>query len=292
MSEVSGILCFRCDYDLQGLPEAGNCPECGLPVALSRRPSTALVDARPRWLCSVAIGIWLMLVGMLVACGWPYAFQFFGDAIAELHDRLLQHFGKPVAGFAYTFGWDLTATLVVAATWLITQREGYAPADSADRRRRLIIRAAGVLPVLIVAWLHAVGAGIVPSWLWLRNIESNLAYAPLPILGFWHFASVARRIGRRSLVRQCLIAGIGGSLALVAQYFAFTVFDLRPPSVFTETPQSVAVDWAFYSVVVFSTFFWLWWLVLAVRFGVIFTSAARRARQTWREAERTSIARH
>ncbi len=51
--ELTDVLCEACGYRLNGLPDAGNCPECGKPVAEStisspRRPPVWETDARHR----------------------------------------------------------------------------------------------------------------------------------------------------------------------------------------------------------------------------------------------------
>lgn len=53
----TGDLCIRCGYDLAGLADAGVCPECALPVAVSRERSPLLRGADRVWLESVASGL-------------------------------------------------------------------------------------------------------------------------------------------------------------------------------------------------------------------------------------------
>jgi hypothetical protein len=72
------LLCHRCGYNLRAHPEDAKCPECGEPVAESRR--AALIPRRPAWRDSDPRWRRRMLVGV-----WILAFMPFMD--------VLQHFG-------------------------------------------------------------------------------------------------------------------------------------------------------------------------------------------------------
>lgn len=60
--------CRGCGYDLGGIADEGDCPECGTPAARSRR-SFLLADADPSWLAVVDRG-WLLLRAAAVIARW------------------------------------------------------------------------------------------------------------------------------------------------------------------------------------------------------------------------------
>jgi hypothetical protein len=57
--------CIQCAYALVGLPDSGNCPECGTSIALSLREST-LTNATPEYQRTVLRGLSLVLNGILL----------------------------------------------------------------------------------------------------------------------------------------------------------------------------------------------------------------------------------
>jgi hypothetical protein len=59
-----GLLCFRCGYDLRGLPPTGNCPECGFPIGKSK--DARLCDADGGWLRRISVGAGLIVTGFLL----------------------------------------------------------------------------------------------------------------------------------------------------------------------------------------------------------------------------------
>ncbi len=61
-----GVACIRCGYALTGLPVAGACPECGVPVARSLSDDR-IADADPAWLDTVHRGLWLLAFGPISA---------------------------------------------------------------------------------------------------------------------------------------------------------------------------------------------------------------------------------
>lgn len=80
MSEMSAdLLCHRCRYNLRAHPQDGKCPECGEPVAESRRQALiprrpAWRDSDPRWRRRMLIGVWILafmpFMNVLRNFGW------------------------------------------------------------------------------------------------------------------------------------------------------------------------------------------------------------------------------
>ncbi|MCZ6836609.1 MAG: hypothetical protein O7G85_12605 [Planctomycetota bacterium] len=60
----STLLCIACGYDLRDLPEAGDCPECGLAIERSKR-SDQLSRAHPDWLKRVLRGLFILKIGLI-----------------------------------------------------------------------------------------------------------------------------------------------------------------------------------------------------------------------------------
>jgi hypothetical protein len=61
------LRCHRCGYDLRAHPPEGRCPECGTPVAESRREAAiplrpAWGESDPRWRRRVLAGVWVLLL--------------------------------------------------------------------------------------------------------------------------------------------------------------------------------------------------------------------------------------
>ena len=108
-----GLPCHVCDYDVRAQPRDGQCPECGAPVAESRRVAAvplrpAWRDSDPRWRRRVLAGIWILallpLMGVLDAFKWSSRIPVprvldLPDGYRTLDDTLLSERGvyEPLA---------------------------------------------------------------------------------------------------------------------------------------------------------------------------------------------------
>lgn len=59
--------CLRCGYDLRGLTESRNCPECGLALSISRSPDQWLRLSNPQWTARLLSGTHILILAQLVA---------------------------------------------------------------------------------------------------------------------------------------------------------------------------------------------------------------------------------
>lgn len=101
-SEIpADLVCHRCGYDLRAHAEDAKCPECGTPVAESRRLAPLRPvwrDSDPRWRRRMLAGAWLLvllpLMDVLIATGWASyvpAPNIFGyGAIRTIDETFLQ----------------------------------------------------------------------------------------------------------------------------------------------------------------------------------------------------------
>lgn len=62
-----GILCAQCGYELRGLPQSGDCPECGFAIAQSmqRRQTGLLEHSGAEYLASLHKGVFLILASII-----------------------------------------------------------------------------------------------------------------------------------------------------------------------------------------------------------------------------------
>ncbi len=229
--------CYRCGYDLRGIADDQPCPECGLLAERSRRVTDELHNTRPKWLRTIARGSNLILLAIVTAVLWMLFvkndFRFIVSYMSMRH---------PDFGL---WGLDFALIIFLLGVALLTRREGYAPADLADRWLRRLLR---IVPLFLVAaavteWIYF--AIIWPRRYFLDNstllLLLLLLFAgsfPLPFLVFlpcaaWPFApqrpsggtlpdrrhwSFARHSVRvRHRFRQSLFAATGVRSFLVGQ---------------------------------------------------------------------------
>ena len=171
--------CARCGYRLTGLPPGGLCPECGLPVAVSRRPATDLSSHDPARLRRVRLGLWLLAPLTVV-----------GPPLSGLGHAL------PTRDWFGLDEWDLTlgssAVLLIwltLATTLLSGPTGRADVDRRTRRERWSTRLLPLLPA--TAWvLLFVGVGT-------RRSTLPLVAAALLSLGGWLLWVLLSRLAQR-----------------------------------------------------------------------------------------------
>lgn len=148
-------LCIICGYDLQGLPRAGKCPECGTPVEQSYLPDL-LANRSPAYLAQLRSGLsWvlngilasviLMVGGVFVGLGAVFAL---GAASMGTIQLLLQFLGVAVSA-GILFGW-----------WRLTTPDPGKLDSQFDLKSRQVIRVAVIVQAAAAVVQLALGVGI------------------------------------------------------------------------------------------------------------------------------------
>jgi hypothetical protein len=291
--------CFRCGYDLRGIANDQPCPECGLLAERSRRMSDELHDTRPRWLRSISRGVWSILLAIVLGSLWPFTFSYLyrwsyrAQTLLGIRDWI----ETIISG-----GFALAAMMLIVGAFQLTAKEGYAPADRADRRRRIALRVAAFVPLLGILLAYTVQQ---LYWGYYWSIASmsliRLAYrshvmflpllftvgcAPLPLLLFYHLRSLANRAHSAHLAEHCAIVGIGTMFALLylsGVVFVFQLLSLREPHWQSRSDLALII---LLIACVAGVLFILWSLYLLIRFAVSFHLAARQMKHKWRRDDR------
>jgi hypothetical protein len=290
--------CFRCGYDLRGIVNEQPCPECGLLAERSRRVTDELHDTRPVWLRRISLGVWIILLGLL--------FLVFAPLIGEILHSLIRR--DPRYFWSYNLpllGADVAAIFFFIGVLLLTSREGYAPADAADRRRRFWLRLVALVPLLLLLLEHAAhevnrqrllsyfaargrgGYQPIPVWI-MRLVQAPLAL-PVPILLFYQLRSLAKRARSAHLAEHCLIVGYGAAAALTYAGLVWGLFELADRF-------NLGTHWTTRSTTslimllitgVAAGLFLLWSIYLLLRFAIAFHKAARQLKRKWRRDDRS-----
>jgi hypothetical protein len=172
--------CFRCAYNVRGLGDDGQCPECAAPIGETLRRDAArrageiarLEASDPRWLRRLALGCGVLLVAMLGVIG--------SEALTLSGKQVSVALGIPILLSPFI--------LITVGMWLMTTRE---PHSQRGRRvsLRMIVRCGAIAwPVLLLGMLLS---------LTLVSFESTqrvmLALAALfSVITFCFFLQLAR----------------------------------------------------------------------------------------------------
>ena len=167
-----------------------------LPSA-SRRVTDELHDTRPRWLRSLSRGIDLILLAIIAPIGESF--------LAAIILRF-----RPPSWNSYPdfIGFDLSAVLLAIGVILLTRPEGYAPADRADRRLRILMRIVVIVPIAAMVLLHLQLYLLISSGgklflfaelgLMVLLVLFLAIFAFLPLLLFLRLRGLARRVRSRA----------------------------------------------------------------------------------------------
>jgi hypothetical protein len=153
--------CYRCGYALRGIEDEQPCPECGLLARRSRRTTDELRYTRPRWLRRVSRGTSLLVLAIVVVAASPVL----SLALLHLVNVVSVNWSQvtvvvrpsraaPLVALIPLLAFDAAALLVFFGAWLLSSREGYPPADRADRRLRWSLRLAAFALVLTLGVLN------------------------------------------------------------------------------------------------------------------------------------------
>jgi hypothetical protein len=303
--------CYRCGYDLRGVADEQPCPECGLLAVRSRRPTDELHDTRPGWLRRLAWGLRLMLLAVLVLPAWPAAV-----ALIEQQAPAVIRWGPagPNVPQMFAFGQharqfvgDLAVLLFAAGIFLMTSREGYAPADRADRSRRRLLRLA-TLPLVLAMSVSHFGVqmevdAMVNGTGWGRPhgpiewagliafLLLTIGMVPLPILLMVQLRSLAKRARHAHLAEHSVIVGVGNAVTLLYVPVFLFIWDNAESWGFGThwTGRSHVALGLMLVLALLSTLFVLWNLYLLVRFSIAFARASRALRNQWRRDDRSAM---
>lgn len=106
--DLISAYCRRCGYSLRGLPEHGDCPECGRSIRSSLLAPPDLTRLPGQWLRLTHVGLWTATGGWLgLLCPFLVEALRFWCGLGAL----------PGAGIS---GWSLVVSLVFYASLLVT----------------------------------------------------------------------------------------------------------------------------------------------------------------------------
>jgi hypothetical protein len=193
------LTCLRCGYDLRGLADGANCPECSLPAARSIANTGELRHAPPAWLASVTAGT-AMILGTLLGL-----FPYYGGVAAPLVRTSFEQYVVCTTAF-----WSVFA----AGAWLLTRpQRGFPVAGPA---LRWAIR---VCAVVLVAHSGLTYLVVTTRWRYSPMLVTAAAacVAPLPTLVLLYLRRLALRVPSPRVAWQCRAAAWGAPAAIAIQ---------------------------------------------------------------------------
>ncbi|MEM6552055.1 MAG: hypothetical protein AAF750_08000 [Planctomycetota bacterium] len=273
--------CRACEYDLQGLPVEGECPECGLPIGVSlRTPLLRYSDAE--WVRGLASGAGWILGAVAVGFGFGFVIGVAGGGGgpgmpgASPGALLMQGVLEVVTQGMYLLGvWRLTAP----------EPGGF---EGEDRRARVMTRRSAVVALVIdtvvFVWLIATGAysgsgstvGVAP--IALAEVVSGIAglvvFFGLFVYARWlAFRLPDRRLAGSTRVVMWGIVVSFGLLLMTVVMVALTGMGGGAPAQGSLMLAGLGGCAGAIAIVVFS----IWSLVLVVKYRRRFLAAAMQA---------------
>ena len=284
--------CYRCGYALHSIGDDQPCPECGLLARRSRRVTDDLHRTRPRWLRRIAFGTTLIFLGVVLMGTFPLIASQLAEILRTWRSLQISPTWSPLLPL-FTLSPMSVATLILfTGTLLLTSREGYAPADHADRWRRGALRALGAQATVgiisVNVEMHVNSNGIVigsgaNAALAVLQMICAISIIPFPLLLFAHLRSLARRVRSAHLAEHCAIVGAGMTATLLV-FFATSTASNHAQRL------GLSRDWISRStiglglvvgLIVMMALFAIWSVYRLVRFAIAFRRAARALRREW-----------
>lgn len=240
----SDAACRKCGYNLRGLFESANCPECGTTVALSTR-GDFLCFADPAWSRKIARGsVWISR-GMIstaaalpVSCCSGIGLAASGSWLAVI----------PLAIGALAFFGGLILQYI--GTWIITTPDPALPPHATGVTARKLIRIGLFLSIVDISRDMIVESAGVPQAVWIAARILDIPMSVISVIAtvayFGYLAKLTARIPSYVLTRRAislkLWAGLGvGIVSLVATTERlYEAFVLTAPATGISAPPAAA----------------------------------------------------
>ena len=180
-SPKTAPICAFCGYDLRGLDQHGNCPECGRGVLESMSPDL-LIHADPKWLRRVTAGITGMAAVSAISLLNMTLYIMFADRLDDW---------RGWAVIAYS--WLPSYAIALAAMWLLTTPQPY----HRDGRWDLIGMSLRIsFVVLVIGWLAMMfrGGHVSSVVILIWQVLLNLAISAEAVLYFLYLRHLADRM--------------------------------------------------------------------------------------------------
>lgn len=275
---IDDVGCIRCGYALRGLPRAGACPECGMPVARSVQGSL-LSFANPMWLQTVVRGLGCVLLAGVVLAVTNRLQHYQLEAIYTwwewLWGRQLRVSGPRVLLLAGTI-------IGLIGFWRATTREPATPPGG--RSPRVTLRwscAASGVCYLMLAWGESISmtwfAGLAVSYILMTAVLNTIQV----VAGCRYLRMLALRIPNPHIARWLGIAGILMALAMIGDKLAGAALWIVPaqtqPSYATWARIAVLRNILEWGVLLTGTFGFL----VVLRMLFVLRICVREARRGW-----------
>jgi hypothetical protein len=199
--------------------------------------------------------------------------------------------------------------LLLLGVWLLAGREGYPPADDADRRLRRALRITAFGPGVALFLYHGF-LEFVYRFRYASDPASPYFEEPaialvasavmlvvafglvlLPLLLFRHLRGLAKRARSAHLAEHCTIVGLGTSLTVLYVLAAALLMEnhehLGLP--YNWVSRSSAAMALMLGIGTLGILFILWCLYLMIRFAFAFAKASRQLRRKWQEQDRSVV---
>ncbi|MEE8458687.1 MAG: hypothetical protein V3S08_02375 [Phycisphaerales bacterium] len=285
------LLCRACDYNLRGLSETADCPECSTPVARSARPDLVRFSD-PIWLTRLSRGMLLIIIGILAGL---VVGTLIGVGAAIL----------PMVGIPYGTVRAVSGTLSAAVSlvtvvgiWLATTPEPGRPEPDGHVTARRIARWCIMIQVVSapmkLAGMGQGGFGALGSTrlftvLTIVGMTLGIVVVLGQIAGLIYLRRLALRIPARKLARStkivtwgyisCHAAGLATGFVILAMRPSLFAAGSAPAPGLRNSVVTVTV--ASCGVMLGTLVFGIWAMVLLFRYRTAFQYAAEQSRAAW-----------